>query len=116
MELWGQEARDLIVPAHITITDDGDGEFEFIAVVGYMDCHFDQRNGSPAVEFSWHGEDDSDEGLGRGWAVLEKPDLMRGRIFFHKGDDSAFTAVKASSPARSVADVNPKSAQVEARG
>ena len=100
MELWDQEACDLVVPAHITITADGDSEFQFIAVVGFMDCHLAQRDGFPALEFSWHGEDDSDERLGRGWAILEKPDLLRGRIFIHKGDDSAFTAVKTAKPGK----------------
>jgi hypothetical protein len=100
MELWDQEARDLVVPAHFTFTDDGDSEFQFIAVVGFMDCHFTQRDGLPAVEFSWHGEDDSDEALGRGWAVLEKSDQLRGRIFIHHGDNSAFTAVKVAKKHR----------------
>jgi hypothetical protein len=100
MELWDQEARDLVVPAHVTITADGDSEFQFIAVIGFMDCIFGQRDGLPAVEFSWQGEDESDEALGRGWAVLEKPDLMRGRIFFHHGDNSAFTAARGVKPGK----------------
>ena len=29
---------------------------------------------------------------GRGWAVLEEDRSLRGRIFFHLGDDSGFTA------------------------
>ncbi len=100
MELWDEEARDLVVPAHFTFTDDGDSEFQFIAVVGFMDCDFTQRDGRPAVEFSWHGEDESDEALGRGWAILEKPDRLSGRIFIHHGDNSAFTAVKGVKPGK----------------
>jgi len=52
------------------------------------------------VEFSWHGEDESDEALGRGWAILEKPDQLRGRIFIHHGDNSAFSAVKGVQPSK----------------
>ena len=67
-------------------------KFQFIAVEGWMDCRFTERNGVPAVEFSWEGNDELDPASGRGWAVLEG-NVLKGRIFFHRGDDSGFTAV-----------------------
>lgn len=53
------------------------------------------REGSPVAEFSWEGEDDNDRGSGRGWAVLDGG-LLRGKIFIHLGEDSAFKARRES--------------------
>ena len=104
MELWDQEAFDDVGPAHITIDKDGFGRFRFVAVEGRMDCRFVERDGKPAVEFSWLGCDDRDDTSGRGWAVVDG-DLMVGRIFIHCADDSAFTArrhdaIESKSPRR----------------
>jgi hypothetical protein len=40
-----------------------------------------------------------DPWTGRGWAVLED-DKLRGMIFFHPGDESAFTAKRAKGKRR----------------
>jgi hypothetical protein len=100
MERWGQDAIDLDGPAFITFGGDGTGEFGFIVVRGWMDCRFGERNGSPLVEFSWQGADEGDEVCGRGWATLEGDDTMTGRIFFHQGDDSGFSALRDQRPSR----------------
>jgi hypothetical protein len=50
------------------------------------------------VEFSWEGNDECDPANGRGWAVLEEDGSLRGRIFFHFGDDSRFTPVRGGEP------------------
>jgi len=94
MELWAPKAFDLLGPAHFTIDADGSGFFRFIAVEGGMDCRFRERDGRPLVEFSWTGFDENDPASGRGWAVLDG-EAMRGRIFLHAGDDSAFVARRA---------------------
>jgi len=52
------------------------------------------------VEFTWEGNDECDPASGRGWAVLEEDGSLRGRIFFHHGNDSGFTAVRWGGPAR----------------
>jgi hypothetical protein len=52
------------------------------------------------VEFSWEGNDESDPASGRGWAVLEEDGSLSGRIFFHLGDDSGFTAVREATEGR----------------
>lgn len=31
---------------------------------------------------------------GRGWAVLTDSDTLRGKLYFHSGDASRFTAVR----------------------
>jgi hypothetical protein len=92
MEVWDKDAIDLLGPANIAFDDDELGSFQFIAVVGFTDCRFSEREGKPFVEFSWQGNDDSDEACGRGWAEISDDGKLRGRIFIHCGDDSAFTA------------------------
>jgi hypothetical protein len=93
-ELWDPEALDLVRPAFIEVGQDGLGHFGFIAVDGYMDCREAQRDGRPGIEFSWDGADDSHDASGRGWAIVEPDGSLRGRIYFHLGDDSGFRAVK----------------------
>ena len=66
-------------------------EFHLILVYGWMDWRYLSRDGKPAVEFSWEGIDEGNQCSGRGWAVLEG-DGLAGRLFFHGGDDSGFTA------------------------
>jgi hypothetical protein len=52
MEVWSEDAFDLLGPAHFTFQADGFGTFRFIAVEGDMDCRFGERDGKPLVEFS----------------------------------------------------------------
>ena len=93
MELWDREDLDLVAPAFIEFGRHGLGEFRFIAVQGCLDCRFSERDGMPAVEFSWEGQDDGDDSLGRGWAIL-RDGRLEGRWFFHRGDDSWFRATR----------------------
>lgn len=95
MDLWDQEAIDLVGTAFIQFSAGQSGQFRFIAVEGWMDCRHQRREGRPFVEFTWDGSDDCDRASGRGWAALEDDGSMNGRIFFHLGDDSGFTAVRA---------------------
>ena len=93
MELWDQGDIDLLGPAYIIFDPKKkSGRFRFIAVDGEMDCRFSERDEMPVVEFSWEGNDELDPASGRGWAVLEGG-ALKGRIFFHQGDDSGFTAI-----------------------
>ena len=92
MELWGGDDLDLLGPANITFDDDGFGSFQFVAVVGCIDCYFSERNGMPLVEFSWQGHDDSADACGRVWGVIEGDGKLHGRIFSHWAGNSAFSA------------------------
>jgi len=38
------------------------------------------------------GKDERDDASGRGWAVIDQGGTLTGRLYFHQGDDSAFTA------------------------
>ncbi|MFO0887842.1 MAG: hypothetical protein U0790_01720 [Isosphaeraceae bacterium] len=93
MEEWDQDFLDEEVEGYIAFEKNGTGEFQFGYVQGQIDHREAERDGKPAVEFSWDGNDEMDRAQGRGWAVLNGEEL-EGRIFFHLGDDSAFRAVK----------------------
>jgi hypothetical protein len=73
--------------------------FQFAYVWGQLDHRITTRDGDPAVEWSWDGNDDQDALSGRGWAVL-KGDALHGMIFIHSGDDSEFEAERAEAPGR----------------
>ncbi len=98
-EVWNKDALDLVAPAHFRF-DGRKGEFVMIAVRGWLDCRYVERGDKPAVEFSWEGEDEGDPRCGRGWAVLEPGGKLEGRLFFHLGDESAFSAVPMKSKKR----------------
>jgi hypothetical protein len=77
-------------------------EMRFIAVEVGLDYRVVERDGQPAIEFSFEGSDEGDRINGRGWAVLQS-DVLHGRVFFHRGDESSFVArrvVKNSGAAR----------------
>lgn len=93
MELWEQADVDLLGIGFIEFGDDDFGDFRFCAVEGHLDCRYGMREGLPLVEFSWEGSDDSEEASGRGWAIVEDG-VLRGRIYFHVGDESVFSAEK----------------------
>lgn len=95
MELWDRDYLDLEVPAHLTLGGARSGSFQFGAVRGGIDYRVSAREGRPFLEFSWEGFNDTDPSSGRGWATVEG-DELRGRLFLHMGDDSAFTAQRAA--------------------
>jgi hypothetical protein len=64
-----------------------------IAVQGGIDPRFERNR----VGFSWVGDDDGSETNGRGWAEIGEDGKLRGRIYFHRGDDSSFVARKSQA-------------------
>ena len=94
MTEWDEEDLHAQEQAFIEIGPEDIGDFHFGYVRGDMDCRATERDGKPAVEFTWDGNDDTEHAFGRGWAVLDGDDL-RGMIFFHLGDESDFSARRA---------------------
>lgn len=94
MTEWDQDFIDEEVPGYIDFAHDGMGDFQF----GYVRCDIDwrvsDRGGQAADEFSFEGMDEMDPCSGRGWAVVDG-DKLDGMIFFHRGDESGFTAKKS---------------------
>ena len=99
MEQWDQDFVDEEEEGYIEFEKDNLGQFHFGYVHGHMDCHVTTRDGKPAVEFSWEGNDEMDHALGRGWAVIEG-DQIEGTLFFHGGDSSAFRAKRKTPRVR----------------
>ena len=79
MDQWdvGEESKEL--QSFIEFERSNTGQFQFACVYGEMDCQFTQRDGQPAVEFTWDGHDVSEHVFGRGWAMVDG-DLLKGRI------------------------------------
>lgn len=103
-EMWDQEALDCVVPAHITFGPNDLGEMQLIAIGASIDYRVEERGGEPVVEFSWSGFDEMDATSGRAWARVQG-DTMRGKLFIHQGDESAFVAKRARA-ARAVSGSN----------
>lgn len=99
MDEWDEEYLNEEVQAFIEFDDKGLGEFQFAYVRGDLDCRGTTRDGKPAIEWSWAGNDDQDEMSGRGWAILEG-DELHGMIFIHGSDESGFVARKATEKKR----------------
>lgn len=115
MQLWDQEAIELIGPAFIEFGKDQTGKFRFIAVEGWMDCRHGQRDGRPWVEFTWDGHDEGDQAQGRGWAALAVDGSLHGRIYFHLGDDSGFRAVRFEDESITRSEDRQKASKSDAR-
>ena len=93
MELWDQDFIDLVQPGQIQIRSDATGSLQFGGVEAEIDCKVEDCGGAEKLEFTFEGSDEGDHVSGRGWARLQGNE-MRGRIYFHLGDDSGFSAVR----------------------
>lgn len=91
MEQWDQDFVDAEVEGYFEFGPRGSGKFQFGYVQGGIDYRVVERDGKPAVEFSWDGNDEMDPAQGRGWAVRDG-DEIEGMIFIHRGDESQFRA------------------------
>src|ERR1022692_1046372 len=94
MTEWDEDFINAEVQGFIEFNDKNSGSFQFGYVSGDMDCRLTTRDGEPAIEWTWDGNDEMDHAEGRGWAVL-KGDELHGMIYFHEGDESGFVATKA---------------------
>ena len=97
MSAWDKDYIDEEEEGFFEFDGKGGGEFHFGYVHGRMNCRLTTRDGGPAVEWTWDGNDEMDPAEGRGWAVV-KGDELHGMIFVHEGDDSAFVAKRADAP------------------
>lgn len=100
MSAWDEEFIDEEEEGYFEFDQKGSGHFHFGYVHGQMDCRLTTRDGEPAVEWTWDGNDEMDAAQGRGWAVV-KGDELHGMIFFHGGDDSEFVAKKKAQGRKS---------------
>jgi hypothetical protein len=87
MDQWDRDFIDEEVRGYFEFDAKGSGSFQFGYVQGEIDYRLVQRDGKPAVEFTWEGQDEMDPVEGRGWLALEGNEL-KGEIFFHHGEES----------------------------
>ena len=105
MELWDDDYVNMERRAFIEIEPDNQGSFEFALVRGELDGYLENfeaetpdgsrdstQTASETVMFTWEGFDELDEVSGSGWMRLTSANLAVGRIQFHAGDRSTFTA------------------------
>jgi hypothetical protein len=92
MDEWDQDFVGAEVPGFILFDQHRQGEFQFGYVSGQMDCEPTERNGKPAVEWTFEGNDEMDPITGRGWAALNESGTLSGRFSIHNGESSGFTA------------------------
>lgn len=91
MEQFHQEYVDAESEGFFEFKKDGEGEFHFAYVHGFIDYRLGTRDGKACAEFTWEGNDEMDSAMGRGWAVVDD-DEIGGMLFFHQGDESWFKA------------------------
>ena len=93
MDLWDEEFIDLDGPGYLSVKRGGAGILQFGAVKATVDCQVETIGDVERLDFSFEGEDEGDPVCGRGWAQVDGEN-MKGRIYFHYGDESGFIATK----------------------
>lgn len=95
MELWDEDYLNMEEQAYITVDKRGTGEFQFGLVCGSLDGEIVKDDDTERFEFTWEGNDESDSASGSGWLRVQSANTLKGRIAFHGGDRSMFTAERA---------------------
>jgi hypothetical protein len=95
MEMWDKDYIDMEGPGEINFGKRNGGSFRFGAVEADLDSRVSPSADGLRLDFSWAGSDEMDPVFGRGWAIL-KGDELHGHLFFHRGDDTSFRAIRAS--------------------
>ncbi len=95
MEMWDVDYLNMEVQAYITINTRNTGDFQFGLVCGALYGEIVKDGKTERFEFTWDGSDECDSASGSGWVKLKGTDTLQGRIAFHEGDRSTFTAERA---------------------
>jgi len=98
--LWDEDAIDLLEPAYVEFESNRLGSMVVGALQAGIDYRVGTRDGQPAIEFSWIGDDDLHPASGRGWAQLEADGRIRVQLYIHQGDDVVMFATHTTSPSR----------------
>ena len=91
--MWSQDFIDMETEGYFSFETEELGCFQFGLVQGRIDYRIEKIGDVERLEFTWEGQDENDEALGRGWAII-KNNHIEGRFYFHLGDDSWFKAQK----------------------
>lgn len=99
MDQWDRKYIDEEVRGYFEFNAKDSGDFQFGYVQGQIDYRLGERDGKPAVEFTWDGHDEMDPAQGRGWMVFDGDELT-GRLFIHLGSDSGIVLKRAPEQSR----------------
>ena len=91
---------EMFEPPMLWIQDERDGLLSFCGMHLGVDYELSEREGKPRLEFTFW-EPHRQPHCGRGWADVDG-NTMRGKIYFHDGDRSAFKAERMSAEAAEV--------------
>ncbi|RPI79469.1 MAG: hypothetical protein EHM45_02805 [Desulfobacteraceae bacterium] len=94
MEQWDPDFINVEEQGYFKFGKGDQGIFQFGYVHGDMDYEIETVEGKPRLEFSFIGNDETDEINGRGWARIEDDGKMFGKLAFHWGERSWFRAKK----------------------
>jgi hypothetical protein len=97
MDMWDEDYFNMEVQAFVQISSRNLGSLQFGLVIGDLDGEVVKIGNTERFEFSWEGNDENDPGSGSGWVKFSRPEKLKGRIKFHRGDSSGFTAIRAAS-------------------
>jgi hypothetical protein len=95
MSDWDKDYFNMAVQAYIELDERGCGEFQFGLVEGNIDGEIVKDGAKEKLEFTWEGCDENDDVTGSGWLKLKDKNTLEGKIKFHGGDSSLFTAKRA---------------------
>jgi len=104
MSNWDNGFMDEESPAFIEFTrkrghpGSGGGSLHFGSIQVEIDWRPEQRQSRSGVAFTFEGHDEMDPTIGRGWAAVQADGTLKGQIYFHQGDDSAFWAKRQTRP------------------
>jgi len=93
MEAWDADYINLAGPGYLKIDRQGRGSMQFGVVEAALDCRVEEIGSIQRLEFTFQGIDEEEAISGRGWSTVSG-DEMTGRICFHRGEASGFTATK----------------------
>lgn len=92
MSQWDEDYFNMEVQAYLEIKPDYMGNFQFGLVCGHMDGEIVDHPDGKRFEFTWDGNDECDPAQGSGWIKLINSNTIKGKIKFHHGDSSTFSA------------------------
>lgn len=95
MANWDEDYFNMEVQAYVEINQKGSGNFQFGLVTGQLDGEIVKDASGEKLEFTWDGNDENDEAFGSGWLKLKSENALEGKIKFHQGDSSLFSAKRA---------------------
>jgi hypothetical protein len=91
MDKWDEDHICADGQGYLEFHIGGRGSLHFGYVHSQTDYRLTERNGQPAVEFTFEGNNDMAPTMGRGWGALDSG-VLKGVVFFHQGEESAFAA------------------------